>query len=76
MKEPGVNIIFNGHIYHFNEPAGLDMLLDQTADSVSETDRDNAVLYDDELNLSQFKVSGGRPGEEVEDEIQKETSSD
>lgn len=50
MKEPGVNIIFNGHRYHFNEPAGLDLLLEQTSDSVNETDEDNAVLYDDELN--------------------------
>lgn len=49
MKEPGVNIILNGHIYHFEEPAGLDMLLEQTANSVSETDKYNAVLYDDEL---------------------------
>lgn len=49
MKEPGVNIIFNGHQYHFKEPASLDELLVQTADSVSETNRDNTVLYDDEL---------------------------
>lgn len=50
MKELGINIIFNGHLYHFGEPAGLDMLLEQTADSASETDKDNAVLYDDELD--------------------------
>lgn len=50
MKEPGVNIIFNGHQYHFDEPVALDELLEQTADSISETDKDNAVLYDDELN--------------------------
>lgn len=45
----GVNIIFNGHIYHFDDDATLDELLDQTADSVEETRRDNAVLYDDEM---------------------------
>lgn len=45
----GVNIIFNGHIYHFDEDATLDELLDQTADSAEETRRDNAVLYDDEM---------------------------
>jgi len=50
MKEPGVNIVFNGHIYHFDEPVGLDLLLERTADSMGETDKDNAVLYDDELD--------------------------
>ena len=45
----GVNIIFNGHIYHFEDDAALDNLLEQTADSVSETDKENALLYDDEL---------------------------
>lgn len=45
----GVNIIFNGHMYHFEEDAGLDNLLEETADSVEETERENAVLYDDEL---------------------------
>lgn len=50
MSEPGVNIIFNGHMYHFDEPAGIDLLLEQTADTVSDTSRDNALLYDDELN--------------------------
>lgn len=46
----GVNVIFNGHIYNFNDDASLDELLEQTADSVSETDKDNAVLYDDEMD--------------------------
>lgn len=49
MKEPGINVVLNGHLYHFDDPAALDMLLEQTADSISETDKDNAVLYDDEL---------------------------
>lgn len=48
MKEPGVNVIFNGHLYHFDDPVCLDVLLEQTADSISETNDDNAVLYDDE----------------------------
>ena len=46
----GVNIIFNGHIYHYDDDATLDELLDQTADSVKETPKSNAVMYDDELN--------------------------
>lgn len=46
----GINIILNGHIYHFDEDEALDGLLDQKADSVTETDRDNAVLYDDEMD--------------------------
>lgn len=46
----GVNIIFNGHIYHFEDDAGLDELLDQTADSIGETPKSNDVLYDDELD--------------------------
>lgn len=50
MKEPGINVIFNGHLYHYDEPAGLAMLLEQTANNVCESDKDNAVLYDDELN--------------------------
>lgn len=49
MKEPGINVILNCHLYHFDDPAGLDMLLEQMADSISETGKDNAVLYDDEL---------------------------
>lgn len=49
MKEPGVNIIFNGYIHHFDDPVALDLLLEQAADSCRETDKDNAVLYDDEL---------------------------
>lgn len=50
MNEPGVNIIFNGHMYHYAYAATLDFLLDETADSVCETNRDNAILYDDELD--------------------------
>ena len=46
----GVNIIFNGHIYRFECDARLDYLLEETADSVEETEKSNAVLYDDELN--------------------------
>lgn len=46
----GVNIIFNGHIYHFADDATLDNLLEQTASSVSETEKDNALLYDDEMD--------------------------
>lgn len=46
----GVNIIFNGHSYHFDDDATLDELLDQTADSTEETKMENGVLYDDELN--------------------------
>lgn len=46
----GINIILNGHIYHFDEDVVLDEMLDQTADSVAETGRDNAVLYDDEMD--------------------------
>lgn len=46
----GVNIIFNNHIYHYEDDATFDDLLDQTAESVEETNRDNAVLYDDELD--------------------------
>lgn len=46
----GVNVIFNGHIYHFGDDASLDELFDQTADSVCETNEDNAVLYDDEMD--------------------------
>lgn len=49
MKEPGVNIIFNGHMYHFDEPAGLDTLFEQTADSVTASDKENALRYDDEM---------------------------
>ncbi|WP_158584958.1 hypothetical protein [Lacrimispora algidixylanolytica] len=46
----GINMIFNGHIHHFDNDASLDNLLNETADSVSETKKDNAVLYDDEMN--------------------------
>lgn len=46
----GVNVIFNGHIYHFDDDATFDELLEQTADSVEETERENAVLCDDELD--------------------------
>lgn len=45
----GINIIFNGHIYHFNDDATFDAWLDQTADSVCETNKDNDILYDDEM---------------------------
>lgn len=45
----GVNIIFNGHIYHFEDDAALDCLLEQTASSMSETTMENNVLYDDEM---------------------------
>lgn len=46
----GVNVIFNGHIYHFEDDTILDDILDQFADDVSETKKSNALLYDDELN--------------------------
>lgn len=46
----GVNVIFNGHIYHFEDDATFDELMDQMADSVCETKRDNAILYDDEMD--------------------------
>ena len=42
-------MIFNGHWYRFSNDASLDMHLDETAESVSETKKDNAVLYDDEM---------------------------
>lgn len=50
MKEPGVNVIFNGYIHHFDDPAWFDTLLGRMADSVHETDKNNSVLYNDELN--------------------------
>lgn len=43
-------MIFNDHKYHFGGDASLDMHLDETAEGVSETKKDNAVLYDDEMN--------------------------
>ena len=50
-KQDGVNIIFNGHIYHFDNDVNLDGYLERCCESVEETDRENAVLYDDELNI-------------------------
>lgn len=49
-KEIGVNVIFNGHIYHFDNDVNLDGYLERCCESVKETDKENAVLYDDELN--------------------------
>lgn len=46
----GINIILNRRIYHFDDDAALNELLDQAADGAGETDRDNAVLYDDEMD--------------------------
>lgn len=46
----GVNVIFNGYIYHYDDDATFDELLEQTADGVEETERENAVLCDDELD--------------------------
>lgn len=48
-KEIGVNVIFNGHIYHFDTDVNLDGYLERTCESVKETDKENAILYDDEL---------------------------
>ena len=48
-KEIGVNVIFNGHIYRFNNDVNLDGYLEQCCESSKETDKENAVLYDDEL---------------------------
>lgn len=48
-KEIGVNVLFNGHIYHFDNDVNLDGCLEQCCESVKETDRENAILYDDEL---------------------------
>lgn len=45
----GINVILNRRIYHFDDDAALNELLDQAADGAGETDRDNAVLYDDEV---------------------------
>lgn len=42
-------MIFNGQWYRFGDDVSLDILLDETAESVSETKKDNAVLYDDEM---------------------------
>ena len=48
-KEIGVNVIFNGHIYHFDSDVNLDGYLERCCDNFEETDKENAVLYDDEL---------------------------
>jgi len=48
LERYGNKYYLNGHIYHFEDDASLDMLLEQTADSVGETKKENAVLYDDE----------------------------
>jgi len=48
-KEIGVNVIFNGHIYHFDNDVNLDGYLEQFCKSVKETERENGILYDDEL---------------------------
>jgi hypothetical protein len=48
-KEIGVNVIFNGHIYHFDSDVNLDGYLERCCITVRETDMENAVLYDDEV---------------------------
>lgn len=60
-KRIGVNVIFNGYIHHFDDPAWFDTLLGRMADSVHETDKNNSVLYDDELNFN-FRKEGKRYG--------------
>lgn len=54
MKKQGINVIFNGYLYHFNDPAGIEMPLEQMADSVTETDRGNAVMFDNELREGEW----------------------
>jgi hypothetical protein len=44
------NIIFIRHLYHFDNDPILDILLDETTNGVSEINKNNTVLYDDEMN--------------------------
>lgn len=46
----GVNIIFNDHIYHFDDDASPDNLLDETADGMSETKRDTRIAVNQLYN--------------------------
>ena len=46
----GVNVILNGQMYHFDDDTTLAEALDQSADSVTSSEKLNDVLYDDELN--------------------------
>lgn len=44
-----INIILNGQIYHFDNADELIDILNQYADSVDETRKENQILYDDEF---------------------------
>lgn len=48
----GINIILNGLAYHFDDLDKLIDIFDQYADRVGNTKKENAVLYDDELEVA------------------------